>query len=332
MPLRYTQLTVKERYNIEFLIQEGFSNKYIALKFGRNKSTIGRELKRNKASNCKYIAERANDFAIGRCRRESGSKFTTFTREYISKMLKNKWSPEQISARLKSEHNIFISHELIYQYINNDRKLGGTLYKRLPCRGKKYKKRNVKGRGKVWKKVPKRTPISERPSKDILKKHIGNWEGDTIEGKGHRSGLGTFVDMKAKLTIIRKLKNKTSMEMKNAIVESFKNCPELINTLTVDNGNEFALHDKISTTLKSKVYFADPYSPWQRGLNENTNGLIRKFFPKGTDFNKITEREILKVQDLLNNRPRKTLGFKTPKEVFIENLLRKKEYKNILRI
>ena len=150
-------------------------------------------------------------------------------------------------------------------------------------------KRNIKVKPKVWKKRAKRISISERPEKDILKEDIGNWEGDTIEGKGHRSGLGTFVDMKSKYVIIRKLRDKSSIEMKNALVGSFLKCPDLINTLTVDNGGEFALHDEMSAELKTKVYFSSPYSPWERGLNENTNGLIRRFYPKGTDFNKIPE-------------------------------------------
>ena len=170
-----------------------------------------------------------------------------------------------------------VSHELIYQYINNDRKSGGSLFKHLPRRGEKYKKRNVKNRIKIWKKVPRRTPISERKAKNLLKKKIGNWEGDTIEGKGHRSGLGTFVDMKSKYTIIRKLSGKSSEEMKNALIDSFINCPDLINTLTVDNGTEFALHHEIGLKLEAKIYFATPYSSWERGLSENTNGLIRRF-------------------------------------------------------
>jgi len=144
--------------------------------------------------------------------------------------------------------------------------------------------------------------------------------------------LGTFVDIRSKYVIIKKLRGKSSKEMKNAIIGSFKKCPELIRTLTVDNGSEFALHDDVRKELKSKVYFADPYSPWQRGLNENTNGLIRKFYPKGTDFSKISEREILKVQDLLNNRPRDLLGFNTPKQLFTKEILKEEKYRKMLNI
>jgi IS30 family transposase len=326
MAKRYIQLTEKERYCIEILIQEGYSNKMISQKLGRDKSTIGREIKRNSNGCGNYFSEEANSLAKNRRKREFFSKFTDIAKYVIEDKLQDKWTPEQISAELKLEYNIFISHELIYQYINNDRKSGGTLYKLLPCRGNKYKKRNIKTRVKIWKKVAKRISISERPNKKILTKHIGNWEGDMIEGKGHRSGLGTFVDMKSKYVIIRKLRDKSSEEMKNVLIDSFINCHDLINTLTVDNGNEFALHSKISSDLKTKVYFANPYSPWERGLSENTNGLIRRFYPKGTDFSKVTDRELLKVQDLLNNRPRKTLGFKKPKQVFAKEVLKNNKY------
>ena len=329
MALEYTQLTLKERYNIEFLIQEGFSNKDIGLRLCRDKSTIGREIKRNSNKRTSYSAENAIVVAKSRCKREFSSRFTEFVKDKIKDKLTIKWSPKKISAWLKIEYEVFISYELIYKYINDERKSWGTLYKLLPCRGKKYKKRNIKTR-KVWKKAPMRMSISSRPAKEKLKQEIGHWEGDTVESKGHKGGLGTFVDIRSKYVVIKKLRDKSSAEMKNAIIGSFKNCPELIRTLTVDNGSEFALHDDVRKELKSKVYFADPYSPWQRGLNENTNGLIRKFYPKGTDFSKISEREILKVQDLLNNRPRDLLGFNTPKQVFVKEVIKEEKYRKML--
>lgn len=330
MAKKYTQLTEKERYRIEILIQEGYSNNKIAEKLGRDKSTIGREIRRNSKGRNVYSSEEADNLSSERCKRELPSKFTDIAKDVIEEKLKVGWSPEQISIYLKQENIVSVSHELIYQYIDIDRKSGGILYKFLPRRGNRYKKRNIKVRAKIQKKAAKRISISERPGKRILKKYIGHWEGDTIEGKGHRSGLGTFVDMKSKYTIIRKLKDKSSEEMKNALIDSFINCTELINTLTVDNGGEFALHNEIGSELGATVYFANPYSPWERGLSENTNGLIRRFFPKGTDFNRISEREILKVQDLLNSRPRKTLGFKTPKQVFAKEMLKEEKYRLML--
>ena len=331
MAVKYTQLTLKERYNIEFLIQEGFSNKNIALRLCRDKSTIGREIRRNSTVRKNYLADLATKLARNRSKYETASKFTPLSKDIIKEKLGLKWTPEQISAYLKSEHDIFISHELIYQYISSDRKSGGCLYMLLPHRGKKYKKRNIKTRKKIWKKAIVRKPITERPSIAAEKVEIGHWEGDTVESKRHRGGIATFVDIKTKYTVIRKVKDKSSEKMKDAILGSFIGCPELIKTLTVDNGNEFALHDKISKELDTEVYFAHPYSPWERGLNENTNGLIRRFYPKGTDFSMISERELEKVQNLLNDRPRKTLGFKTPKEVFTKEILEKEEFRILLK-
>ena len=172
-----------------------------------------------------------------------------------------------------------------------------------------------------------------RPTDEIIaRKGIGHWEGDTVESKGHRGGIGSFVEMKSKFTIIRKVRDKSAEEMKNAVGNSFASCPGVMKTLTLDNGNEFALHDKISKETGAAVYFAEPYSPWERGLNENTNGLIRRFYPKGTDFNRISEFEIANVQNLLNERPRKILGFRTPKEVFIEEILKQEKFRLMLNV
>ena len=203
--------------------------------------------------------------------------------------------------------------------------------KYLPHRGEKYKKRNIKTR-RVWKSAVKRKPISERQHKTLLKKEIGHWEGDTVESKCHRGGIGTFVDMKSKFVIIRKVRDKSSLEMKDVILKAFSVYPEIIKSLTVDNGNEFALHDKISLGTGASVYFADPYSPWERGLNENTNGLIRRYYPKGTDFNRIPDYELAKTQSLLNSRPRKILEFRSPIEVFTEDVLKQEKFKEMLNV
>jgi len=328
--MKYTQLTERERYQLEALMQTCSTQKMIAEALGRNKSTISRELKRNKNPSCCYFSEFAIEKAAERRKRVIPTRFTEKAKNIIKKNLKIGWSPEQISARLKRDHKIKISYELIYKYIDMDRKDGGSLYKYLPHRGKKYKKRNIKTR-KVWKSAVKRKLISERPAKVAKKKEIGHWEGDTVVGKDHRGGLGTFVEIKSMYVIIRKVLDKSAEEMKNAILKSFNGCSDIIKTLTVDNGTEFALHDKISEGLGTGVYFATPYSPWERGLNENTNGLIRRFFPKGTDFTRVSEREIIRIQDLLNNRPRKRLNFMTPKEVFIKEIMKIEKYKILER-
>ena len=306
---------------MEYLIQEGKPQFYIAEKLGRSKSTISRELRRNKNKDVRYSAEAAETAKNERCKRETFRSFTDLSKSIIEEKLMIHWTPEQISAELKNKHNIHASHELIYQYLAFDRQKGGTLYMYLPHRGKKYKKRNLKTRNKIWNKAKKRKSIDDRPAIVNENIEIGHWEGDTVESKGHQGGIGTFVDRKSKFLIIRRVKNKTSMAMKNAMVGAFKVYPRIVKTMTLDNGTEFALHDEIEKELQTKVYFTHPYSPWERGLNENTNGLIRRFFPKGTDFSKITNIELLSIQNLINERPRKSLNYKTPKEVLCKELL-----------
>lgn len=317
---KYTQLTEKG-YTLELLMQERYSQREIAERIFRHKSTISRELRRNRNKEGSYIADEAIKMASRRRKRIVSTKFTDTVMEMIREKLKLHWSHEQISGRLGKENGKSISYELIYQYIDKDRKDGGTLYKCLPHRGEKYKKRNIKAR-RVWKSAVKRKLISERPPIASKGKEIGHWEGDTVEGKCHRGGIGTFVDKKSMFTVIRKVRDKSSEEMKNTIIKTFTRCSDVLKTLTVDNGME----------LGSGIYFANPYSPWERGLNENTNGLIRRFFPKGTDFTRVSERELIKVQNLLNNRPRRRLNFRTPKEVFTEELLKQEKYAAFLKV
>jgi transposase, IS30 family len=321
----YSQLNIEERYSIGGLIQCCSTQKDVAFALGRHPSTVCRELKRNSLETGKYSAGKANKQALIRCKRDLLDKFTFKAKSIIEDKLQIGFSPEQISSVLKDE-NIFISHELIYQYIDKDRKSGGSLYRLLPRRGEKYKNRNIKISKKIWKTAVKRNPISERPIIASEKVETGHFEGDTVESRNHKGGIATFVDIKSKFVIIRKVKDKSSEEMKHTIVNAFKNSYEILKTITLDNGTEFALHDEISTELNTDIYFANPYSPWERGLNENTNGLIRRFYPKGTDFTEVTVSEIQRVQNLLNDRPRKTLGYKTPKQVFIEGLPGRKTY------
>ena len=320
---------------IEYFIQEGKTQNYISERLGRDKSTIFREIARNSDNNKIYHAESAVGLARGRCQRERFKNFTESVIEIIRGKLEDHWAPEVISVHLKEEETVDISYELIYQYLEFDREQGGDMCKLLPHRGKKYKKRNTKGQKKQkngWKTAKKRKSIEDRPPIVAEKTEFGHWEGDTVESKGHKGGIATFVDIKTKFLIIRKLKNKSSICMKDAVVSAFENFPQIAKTLTLDNGTEFALHDQMEKELNTQVYFAHPYSPWERGLNENTNGLIRKFHPKGTDFSEYTDADILQVQNLINNRPRKSLNYKTPKEVLYNDLLLKHTYSNIMKV
>lgn len=328
MKTGYKHLTDKERYKIEFFIQEKLLQKEIAERLNKDKSCISRELNRNSVNGV-YIAETAIKLTEERYQRETFKKFTEAVKEEILEHLKDHWSPEQISGRMKKDKIASISHEHIYQYIDEGRKSCGNLYLYLPHRGKKYKKRNIKGRKKIWKTAKPRTSISERPSKVSAKKEAFHWEGDTVESKGHSGGIATFVEMKNKYTLLRKVEDKSADTMKNVIINSFTNCVDFIRPLTLDNGTEFALHDVIAERLNTTVYFANPYSPWQRGLNENTNGLLRRFYPKGTDFSNISERKLLKTQDMLNNRPRKCLDYRTPSEAFMKEVLKSQAYTGI---
>jgi IS30 family transposase len=320
MSKKYSQLTLKERYTIEELIQAGRTQNYIAEKLGLNKSTISRELRRNKDDLGEYVAKTASSLAKARRIRTRFRKITKEAERVIEEQLIIGCTPEQISAHLRNGYGVFFSHELIYQYIGYKRAAGEELHLLLPHRGDKYKKRNLKTPKRNWKTAKKRRSIDDRPVAANEKREIGHWEGDTVEGKAHKGGLGTFVDRKSMFLVMGRVADKSSEAMKEMIVGSFRHYPAIVKSVTVDNGTEFALHDEVEAELKTRVYFAHPYSPWERGLNENTNGLIRRFYPKGTDFSEYSDADISRVQNLLNNRPRKTLGYKTPREVFYEGV------------
>ena len=319
MSKTYTQLAINERYIIEQCIQGGMSQKEIANLLGRDKSVISREISRNISLDGIYRAEEAQEQYLNRRQRKKHSKFTLEVVSLIEERLAQHSSPEEISLYLKHEFAIEVSYESIYQYIDDDKKKGGYLYKLLPHRGDKYKKRNLKSRNRVWKSAKVRKSIEERPKEANDRLITGHWEGDTIVGKNHTPGLLTLTDRKSRYTIIRKIKSTTSEEVKKVFISCFSQASDLIKTVTFDNGSEFALHNEIEDALDIKVYFAHPYSPWERGMNENINGYIRRFFPKGTDFSKYTDDDIQRVQDIINRRYRKVLNEKTPLEVFMND-------------
>ena len=330
MSKKYSQLTLRERYTIEDLIQAGCTQSFISEKLGVNKSTISRELSRNKDDLGEYVAKTASSLASARRTRTRFRKITKEVECFIEDHLIIFWTPEQISAHLRNSYGVFVSHELIYQYIGSKRASGENLHLLLPHRGDKYKKRNLKTPKRNWKTAKKRRSIDDRSVAADEKRDVGHWEGDTVEGKAHKGGLGTFVDRKSMFLIMGKVADKSSEAMRNMIVGRFRHYPAIVKSITVDNGTEFALHDEVEVQLKTQVFFAHAYSPWERGLNENTNGLIRRFYPKGTDFSEYTDADILQVQNLLNDRPRKTLGYKTPRQVLYEELRSKNSYQGIM--
>ena len=308
----YNHLTLVERYQIYNLKQVGKSNIEIGKIIGVHKSTIGRELKRNKGEEG-YKAEEAEKKGSERKRQaHRGGRINKETWREVEERLKEEWSPEQISGRRKLEGKEGISHERIYLYIYEDKEKGGELYKHLRSQ-KKRRKRIGKNdrRGKLKNCIS----IEKRPEIVDKKERIGDWEGDTIIGEKHKGAIVTMVERKSKMLKMGKVERKGGEEVKEETKKILKGMK--VKTITLDNGREFAGHEEIGKELGAEIYFAHPYTSWERGLNENTNGLIRQYFKKGSSFGWIGEEEIRRVEEKLNNRPRKTLGYSTPQEVYM---------------
>jgi IS30 family transposase len=316
MHLRYHQLTYDERCQIRVLISTGLSIRGIARQLNRSAATISREIKRN-AVNQSYCHIQANTEA--QARRAAIAclprKMTPDLIDIIIESLKRSHSPEQISGRLMRQRNIAISHEAIYRMIWRDKARGGLLYQYLRRRGKQYHSRAYKTAGRGL--IPDRVDISERPMIVESKQRIGDIEVDTMVGSHHRGALVTMVDRKSKLTFIRRVPNKTAAEVTRAMVQCLSKIKSHAKTITSDNGKEFAFHKKYAKSLGIDAFFAKPYRSYERGLNEHTNGLIRQYFPKGTNFQLVTDEEVAIVEAALNNRPRKVLDYATPYEVFL---------------
>lgn len=332
--MNYKHLSQKERDEIYDLSQLGHLKGDIAKILHRDPSTIGREMKRNETSierrlnnspkkKKHYLPDRAQ--AKYEERREKAKTSyplkNPFIYTYVHEHLKTDWSPEVISGRLEKEHGLKISHECIYQYIYSKRARdkGFRLWECLTRRHKKRRKKTGRKSRRVL--IPNRIDISQRPAIVDTRERTGDWEGDTIFGKGNGAALGTFNERKCRVIRIRKLKRKTADEMGKAAIKVFSTEPEELRlTMTMDNGPENTGHEKISRKTGLKIYFARPYHSWERGGNEKGNGMIRRYFPKKTSFDDISEKEIRFVEDRINNRPMKCLGWKTPNEVYQEHL------------
>ena len=313
---KYDQLTQDQRYHIAGLKKMGNSLSSIAELVGCHKSTISRELKRNFGGRG-YSPKQAQMFSDNR--RSTAKKHLKMTEELIKKIkvkLLDDWSPDQISGYLCRTEGISISHESIYQYVLQDKKAGGELYKHLRHSGKKRKKRygSHDRRGQL----KNRISIEERPEIVDEKSRIGDWEIDTVIGKDHQGALVTIVDRVSKVAVIAKVPTKHADGVTAATITLLLPYADLVHTITADNGKEFAGHESIAAALNANVYFAHPYSSWERGLNENTNGLIRQYVPKGSSFADITNLTAKKIMGRLNNRPRKSLNYKTPNEYLFE--------------
>lgn len=306
--MNYTHITREERYQIYALKKAGHKQSEIASLLARSESTISRELSRN-CGRRSYRPKQAHGMAVER-RAMNARTIDDATWQFAQEMLLIQWSPEQISGHAA------ISPETVYQRVYANKRAGGLLWKNLRCqkqRKKRYGKMDRRGM------MPNRRSIDDRPAIVEARSRIGDWEADTVIGKSHRQAIVSIVERKSGFTLIRKVERKTALAVSQAMIGLLKPHRKKVHTITSDNGKEFAGHEEIADKLKADFYFAHPYSSWERGTNENTNGLIRQYFPKNRDFTTITQQEINMAMERLNNRPRKRLGYQTPSQVFFKS-------------
>lgn len=313
--MSFNHLTQEDRHHIYASKSIGKSNSDIAQALGKHKSSIGRELSRNQGTRG-YRPSQANDLAQGRQKNsQKAVKLNVELMFILTPLIEDKWSPDQISGWLKENKNISISHESIYKFILEDKSTGGSLYTHLRWQKKRKKRYGTKShdrRGQIEEKVS----IEERPEIVDKKTRTGDWEGDLVIGKNHKEALVTLVDRKTKFVKIMKVKSKKAEEVADAILDALKDMR--VHSITFDNGKEFSRHVELAQALDAKIYFAHPYCSHERGLNENTNGLIRQYFPKKSDFTKLSHADVSFVENELNSRPRKTLKYCTPREVYFD--------------
>lgn len=289
----------------------------IAKALNRSQGTISKEIQRNTGKRG-YRYKQAHSLALKRLSsKQIPTKMTTELISSINDMLSiEKWSPEQIAGRLKRDKNISLHHETIYRHIMIDKENGGLLYKNLRHYGKTYRRRSSPQGRHIG--IPNRVDIDERPEIVNSRERVGDWEGDLIIGSNHKGAIVTLDERKSKLRLAFPINNKLADLTTHAITLLLTPFKMVVESITFDNGREFAKHSEIAQELDCKTYFAKPYHSWERGQNENANGLLRQYFPKGMELVDIALEEVLKAVDKLNSRPRKCLGFKTPYEVFSE--------------
>jgi IS30 family transposase len=313
--MSYKHISLEERHYIEFSMKSGISKKEIAKTLKRDQSTISREVKRNTGKRS-YRYKQANRFANQRhAEKPKAVKLTTEIKAQLDEYIERDWSPEQIVGRLKLEGKVSLHHETIYQYILKDKKAGGELYLHLRHQNKTYRKRYGSGHNRTG--IPNRVDIDERPTEVNNRERVGDWEADTIIGKNHQGAIVTLDERKSKLRLALPLAGKKALDVKDAIVNLLQPIQDYVKTITFDNGKEFTLHEHISKSLGCMNYFAKPYHSWERGQNENANGLLRQYFPKTMELVGVSKKQVFDAVHKLNSRPRKCLGYKTPYEVFL---------------
>jgi len=297
----------------------------IARRLGRHHTTISREIKRNGPINPTWVYwhQGAHEQALKRrkqARHYRRYRYAPLT-QYVANSLRAEWSPDVIVAKLKQSYpddsKMRVSIETIYRWVYRDASCGGRLFACLSRSHKKRRRQRHYGTGRGL--IPGRISIHLRPELVATRQRFGDWEGDTVEGTKGSGSITTHVERKSRYLIAGKLSDKTAKVTTQTVTAAFRRIPKLLrHTLTLDNGKEFARFHDIEKKTGLKVYFADPYSAWQRGTNENTNGLLRRYFPKGMDFRGVTEKSLAEAVNKLNHRPRKCLDYRTPHEVFME--------------
>lgn len=317
-----TKLTYYDRQQIAYFKRLGLNAKRIAEKIGKDRTVVWRELKRNAGQFLPYDADDAQYFAERRAKKTNRPKLIKDTKlkNYIVEKINKKWSPEQISGRIRKHPPKHlagkkITHETIYQYIYCHEpwlyhKLRKAHYDRHKKCGRKPNRRTF---------IPDRTPISARPDYINDKLQLGHLESDSMVGKGYKSGLSVQYERVIKLARLGKIDNFSAQETQDALMIAIESLPDnFIKSITFDNGTEGANHNRVKEAYNLQTFFCDPYCAWQKGGVENLIGLVRQYYPKGTDLTQITAREIYQVQEELNDRPRKSLDYKTPNELLIE--------------
>ena len=307
----YHQLTQEQRYQIYALQKTDHTLSEIAEVIGVHKSSVSRELKRNRGQRG-YRPQQAQEQTLRR-REKSVPRITAAIWAVVENLLRRDWSPEQISGRLKKEQKVCISHEWIYQYVLKDKQAGGNLYRHLRCQKKRRKRYgSYDRRGKL----PNCRSIEERPAIVSTRKRLGDWEVDTLLGRKQKQAMVTLTERKSRFSLLGKVSRRTAQAVRQQVCRLLLPIRDQVHTLTADHGKEFADHEQIAEMLQLKFYFAHPYAAWERGTNENTNGLLRQYFPRQSDFQTISNKKMEQAMSKLNFRPRKSLRFKTPFEVF----------------
>jgi len=320
MEKAYKHLSLEERDRITEMKAEGLSLRAMAMELGRSTSTLSRELKRNATPAYRvYLSHRAQERAVKR-KREASERPRLKSEEvvsYVRAKLCEDWSPEIIASMISQDlQGASLSHEAIYQYIYHPKTEGREILIGHLVRAHRKRKKKVLGRKERKTKIPNRVPIEERPASADNRSRYGHWEGDSLVSRKSLAALNSMVERKSRFLLLTRLDRKSSEHTRDAVIRRLGALPERVRrSLTMDNGTENARHEEITEALGLQCYFADPYASWQRGANEQVNGMVRRYFPKGMDFSKITEEQIAWVESKINNRPRKCLGYKSPAEV-----------------